>query len=57
MSQVEKIAARYHALARKLAYDGFAGLVDPDEQAELDRLAEELRRLNALKLEPKLEAA
>lgn len=47
MSDVEKLEAQYRALASKLIYSSFEGGPNPQDQAELDRLGEELTRLNA----------
>ena len=47
MSEVEKLEAEYRALATKLIYDSFEGDVDPEKQAALDRLGEQLSRMNA----------
>lgn len=47
MSDVETLEAEYRALASRLIYACFEGEPDPGGQAELDRLGEELTRLNA----------
>jgi hypothetical protein len=47
MSDVENLEAEYRALASKLIYASFEGEPNPEDQARLDRLGEELTRLNA----------
>lgn len=48
MSELEKLEAEYRRLATKVIYAGFEGGVDPDDQARLERLSEELLRRNAI---------
>lgn len=47
MSEIEKLEAEYRLLATKVIYAGFDGDLDPVDQQQLDRLGEELIRLNA----------
>lgn len=48
MSELEKLEAEYRRLATKIIYAGFEGDVNPDDQARLERLSEELLRRNAI---------
>lgn len=46
MSDVEKFEAEYRVLATKVIYGSFNGDVTPSDEAELNRLAGEIKRLN-----------
>lgn len=48
MSELEKLEAEYRLLATKVIYAGFEGGADPEDQARLERLSEELLRRNAI---------
>lgn len=47
MSEVEKLEAEYRTLATKVIYAGFEGRSDPKDQERLERLGDDLLRLNA----------
>jgi hypothetical protein len=47
MSEIERLEAEYRSLATSVIYAGFEGQVDPLDRAQLERLSDELIRLNA----------
>jgi hypothetical protein len=47
MSEIEKFESEYRAVATKVIYGAFEGDVSKSDEAELLRLADEIKRLNA----------
>jgi hypothetical protein len=47
MSEVENFEAEYRLLATKIIYAAFTDESDPEDQAELERRAAQLARLNS----------